>query len=128
MVGVSSVRGKWTQAFVEANFRKGASSGYFRVFLKDLAGKKLYSNKVFNENWWDEASFYRPKWGLYRKINCSTGFYLQDDRKISKISNLEKKFLEDAWIFFTAVDSFTIFIEEFSQFLDVSSTKINFIP
>ena len=67
MVPLSKVLGKWTQAYVESNFQKGNSLGFFRVMLKDLSGNLLYSKEVENDNWWNEASFYRPKWGLYRQ-------------------------------------------------------------
>ena len=90
MAPLPKVLGKWTQAFVEANFINGASNGYFRVILKDLAGNELYSNKVFNDNWWSEASFYRPKWGLYRKK--SNDFQNSDTEKFQLVQIWKRTF------------------------------------
>ena len=90
MVPLSSVLGKWTQAYVESSFQEGNSLGYFRVMLKDLTGNLLYSGKVNNDNWWNQASFYRPKWGLYRKISAT--FQKNDTENFQNVQIWKRNF------------------------------------
>ena len=51
------------KAYVKVHW---ARSGYADVYLKDINGNLLYHKKLTGNFWWDGASFYRAKWGLYR--------------------------------------------------------------
>jgi hypothetical protein len=35
--------------------------------LKGLTGNELYHQKLSGNFWWDNAEYYGPKWGLYRR-------------------------------------------------------------
>lgn len=81
LVDLPSVLGKWVQAFVQVSYKPGKvagskNSGSIRVIIKDEVGKTLFPlgddvNLFYNNMFWDSASFVRPKWGLYRKIDNS---------------------------------------------------------
>ena len=74
MVPLTSVIGKWTQAFVQVNYKRGntsgsSNSGSIRVILKDQNAALLYDQVFYHDMFWAEADFVRPKWGLYRQIS-----------------------------------------------------------
>lgn len=82
MVLLTSIIGKWTQAFVQVNYKRGntpgsSNSGSIHVILKDqnaalLCDQVFYHEMVIGFYWlyfWTEADFVRSKWGLYRQIS-----------------------------------------------------------
>ena len=50
----------------DANPGKDSTSGSIQVILNDQSGKQLFEKIIYNRMVWTAASFYRPKWGLYR--------------------------------------------------------------
>ena len=72
MLSLSSVKGKWIQAYVRVQYMsdatpgKDSTSGSIKVILNDQSGKQLFEKTIYNKMVWTAASFYRPKWGLYR--------------------------------------------------------------
>ena len=76
MVPLTAVIGKWTQAFVQVNYKSGntagaSNSGSIRVTLKDQNGNSLSNQLIYHDMYWPQADFIRPKWGLYRKKSSS---------------------------------------------------------
>lgn len=75
MTSLTSVLGKWTQAFVQVNFKSGntngsPNSGSVRVILKDQTGNQVLTDQlIYHDMYWPQADFARPKWGLYRSIS-----------------------------------------------------------
>jgi len=71
MVPLSSVIGKWTQAFVQVNYKSGktpraSNSGSIRAILRNQNANLLFDQVYYHNMYWPEADFVRPKWGLYR--------------------------------------------------------------
>ena len=71
MLPMTSVVGKWIQAYVNVQFKNGstpgaATSGSVQVILKDQSAKTLFQGLFYNDMFWNLATYYRPIWGLYR--------------------------------------------------------------
>lgn len=71
---LSDATGRWFQVMVESQFSanndsRACDAGYVRVVLKDENGVQLYpiepedDGVIFNDMFWIETDFVRPKWG-----------------------------------------------------------------
>ena len=87
MISLQESLGQWIQAFVEAQYGVGndassANPGYVKVMLKDINGRVIWPQNpedglVYNDMFWPEADFVRPKWGYALLVfQYSTAFTL----------------------------------------------------
>jgi hypothetical protein len=84
---LSNFKGQWIEAYERALY---ATNGTYEVTLKRMSdGLVLLSYTNSNINLWrGDATFNRPKWGIYRSLNSSN--YLRDEQVLFADFSLAK--------------------------------------
>jgi hypothetical protein len=74
---LSGFKGQWVEAFEQARYTSNGTYQLTLTRVSDAAVLLAYTNNNLNM-WRGDATFNRPKWGIYRSLNSSN--YLRDEQ------------------------------------------------